>query len=446
MSAAAAIAAYHDRLLADESAALEQAAALEAAFVRSGVTYDGAAMRSFLRPHFLDRSRWDSLRASGRALLDLAARVARRAFGGDVSKLMSFLGTPESEARFVAIDPGEPDVVWSRLDAFLGADGPHFVEINSDAPAGFGYGDRMAAVFQQLPVFREIAARFAVSYEASAPALVQAVLSEGRARGAAAGARVAIVDFADVKTRADQEILREEFEKAGVRAVLGDPRDCIERRGRFFAGEFEAEIVFRRAVLSELVARPAEVSGFLAAYASRAAVFVNSFRCRLSEDKAFFALLTDEAFADLMTAADRALVFRVVPWTRRIEERRTLRDGVSVDLVPHALASKDDLVLKPTHGHGGESVLIGSETAPDVWERAIVRGTGGGFVVQARQQIPEEPFPIVEAGRLRIEPRKLNVNPFYVRGASAGAVARASQESVINVSAGGGSVPSFVVD
>ena len=445
MSAGPVIAAYHERLLADESGAIEQAAALETAFVRAGVSYDGTAMRSFLRPQFLDRKRWESLRASGRALLELAARLARQAFGGDVVKLMSFLGTPESEARWVAIDPGEPDVVWSRLDAFLGADGPRFVEINSDAPAGFGYGDRMAGVFQELPVFREIAARFPLSYQASAPALIQAVLSEGRARGAPRVARVAIVDFADVKTRADQEILREEFEKTGARAVLADPRDCSARGGRFFAGDFPAEIVFRRAVLSELVGRPAEVAGFLDAYASRAAVFVNSFRCRLSEDKAFFALLTDEAFAELMTADERALVERVVPWTRRLEERRTLRDGVSVDLVPHALARKDDLVLKPTHGHGGESVLIGSEAAPDAWERAIVRGTEGGFVIQARQQIPEEPFPIVEGGRLRIEPRKLNANPFYVRGATAGAVARASQASVINVSAGGGSVPSFVV-
>jgi uncharacterized circularly permuted ATP-grasp superfamily protein len=138
-------------------------------------------------------------------------------------------------------------------------------------------------------------------------------------------------------------------------------------------------------------------------------------------------------------------VARVVPWTRKLEERRTLRDGAPIDLFRHALDQQDDLVLKPTHAYGGDSVLIGSETPRDVWERAVVRGTGGRFVIQARQVIPEEPFPIVDAGRLRIEPRKLNANPFYVRGASAGAVARASQASVINVGAGGGSVPSFVV-
>jgi hypothetical protein len=46
---------------------------------------------------------------------------------------------------------------------------------------------------------------------------------------------------------------------------------------------------------------------------------------------------------------------------------------------------------------------------------------------------------------LTFESFKLNANPFYVGGAEVGAIARASRSSVINVSAGGGSVPSFVV-
>ena len=40
---------------------------------------------------------------------------------------------------------------------------------------------------------------------------------------------------------------------------------------------------------------------------------------------------------------------------------------------------------------------------------------------------------------------KVNANPFYVLGEAVGAVTRASRSSVINVSAGGGSVPTFVV-
>jgi hypothetical protein len=38
------------------------------------------------------------------------------------------------------------------------------------------------------------------------------------------------------------------------------------------------------------------------------------------------------------------------------------------------------------------------------------------------------------------------VNPFYAGRADVGAVARASRNSVINVSAGGGSVPTFTIE
>src|SRR5262245_595058 len=182
-------------------------------------------MRTFLRPQLMERAEWERLRRAGARLLELSARVARQAFGGDARRLCAFLGTPEAEAAWVALDPGPPDVLWSRLDAFLGADGPRFVEINSDAPAGFGYGDEMAAVFAELPAFRRFAAGRRVSYQASGAGLVENVLRLWRARGGAAAPRVAVVDWAEVKTRADQELLRSEFERRGLHCALVDPRE-----------------------------------------------------------------------------------------------------------------------------------------------------------------------------------------------------------------------------
>jgi hypothetical protein len=427
---------------AEGAAAVEQAAALEDAFTASGITFDGRPMRTFLRPHFISGPAWQGLREDGRRLLELAARLARRAFDGDVGRLCAFLGTPEAEARWVRIDPGLPDVVLSRLDAFLGPDGPRFIEVNSDAPAGFGYGDRMADLFMQLPIFRAFARMRTVSYRPSIPALVEAVLRGASARRGPS-VTVAIVDWADVKTRADQQILREAFEARGARCLLADPRSMERRGGRLMAGGQAIDVVYRRAVLSELVDREHDVRDFLRAYAEGAAVFVNSFRCRLSEDKAFLALLTDEAFAPMMTEAERVLVARTVPWTRKLEERRTTKDGHEVDLLSFVREHREGLVLKPAHGYGGRDVLVGDETAPAEWDDAIDAGAGQPWVVQERVSIPEEPFPTFEGGSLRFEMLKVNANPFYVLGGEAGAVTRASRGAVINVSAGGGSVPMF---
>jgi uncharacterized circularly permuted ATP-grasp superfamily protein len=139
-------------------------------------------------------------------------------------------------------------------------------------------------------------------------------------------------------------------------------------------------------------------------------------------------------------------VARVVPWTRKVEERRTVRDGRDVDLVPYVIAERARLVLKPAHGYGGQSVVVGEEAGAAAWEEAIRAAIGGPWVVQDRVALPAEEFPVCEGGGLAFERFNVNANPFYVEGGEAGGVSRASRGAVINVSAGGGSVPTFVVD
>jgi uncharacterized circularly permuted ATP-grasp superfamily protein len=147
-----------------------------------------------------------------------------------------------------------------------------------------------------------------------------------------------------------------------------------------------------------------------------------------------------------MSQGERDLLGRVLPWTRRVAERRTQKDGREIDLLPFVIESRESLVLKPAHAYGGRSVFVGSETDPAEWASAAYAALDAPWVVQERVPIPEEPFPVLDVrGELSFVPLKVNANPFYVRGEEAGAVTRASRSSVINVSAGGGSVPTFVV-
>ena len=205
-----------------------------------------------------------------------------------------------------------------------------------------------------------------------------------------------------MKTRADQEILREAFAARGFDCFLADPREMDVRGGRLHAPSGPVDLVYRRAVLSELVAKTDEVRAFLGAYRHHLCPFVNSLRCRLSEDKAFFAILTDEAFAHLMSEEERALVARTLPWTRRVEERRTLCDGARVDLVPFVLEHRESLVLKPAHDYGGRSVFVGSETPPAEWESAVRAALAAPWVVQERvSRFPRSPSRYSRAVRCR---------------------------------------------
>ena len=204
-----------------------------------------------------------------------------------------------------------------------------------------------------------------------------------------------------MKTRADQEILREAFVARGFDCVLADPREMDVAGGRLHAGGAPVDLVYRRAVLSELVEREDEVRAFLGAYRHRLCPFVNSFRCRLSEDKAFFAILTDEAFAHLLSEDERALVAAVLPWTRRVAERRTLqgRPGGRPRAVrgrePGAAGAQAD----PRVRRAARSSWA-RRRAPGAWEAAVRAALDAPWVVQERVAIPEEPFPVFEGGAL----------------------------------------------
>lgn len=448
MSAGAAIAEWHRRLAGDPAAAREHAERLAEGFQREGILFRGEPMRTCLRPHLIDAGSWRRLRDDAREVLELTSRVSRRVFGGDVGRLAAFLGVPADQVPWVSHDPGEPDVVWSRLDGFWAPAGPRFVEVNSEAPAGFGYADRMARVFETLPLFRAFAAERPLHHVDAADALVATLLGVWRDRGGSGEPRVAIVDWDDVPTLPDQQILAEAFASRGLPARLADPRQLERREGRLLCEGEAVDLVFRRALLQELLPRQDEARALLEAYREGEAVFANPFRCRLGENKGFFAILTDETFAGLLTEEELGLVRRCLPWTRRVDERHTLDPGGErVDLVPWAVSNRAGLVLKPAHDYGGRSVLVGDETEADAWETAVIEALDAPWVLQERVAIPEEPFPrLSDGGELEFEPLKLNANPFYARAGDAGAIARVSRESVINVSAGGGSVPSFILD
>lgn len=434
---------FNDAVRRDVPAARAQWLGLLDSFGDRGITFGGRPMPTFLRPQFVDRDTWITLTTSATQLIRLSKRVAATVFDSRLEDLLDFLGAPESHRRLLRLDPPGPDVALSRVDGFIADDRVRFIEINSDAPAGFGYADRMTEVFARLPLVSGMTTTDPLLVIGSIDALVANLRSHARV----ANPRVAIVDLKTVRTRPDQEILREEFERRGLDTILCDPREMEIAKGRLSAGGRAIDLVYRRTVIGEVLAIENEAPAFFEAYAKGLAVFVNSFRCYLSEDKAFFAILTDERFASLLSEGERLFVATYVPWTRKVEERRTEWRGQAIDLLPWIEQHREGLVLKPTHGYGGDNVIVGSSVDDPRWSGAVRDASArGGWIVQERVEIPEEEFPVFdESGALSFESLKVNTNPFYVGGAEVGAVTRISRDPVINVSAGGGSVPTFVV-
>ena len=404
----------------------------------------------FLRPFFLEPADEQRVKKVAETMAALGERVVAAAM--EDHRLFADVGLTEGEERLVRMEPGYSTAsTASRLDAFLHPDSLQFAEYNAESPAGFGYAESLAELFDRLPVMDRFRERYDVRRYPSSRSMLDALVASYREWGGRASTPVmAIVDWREVPTWSEFEILQRRFDAAGIPTIICDPRD-LEFDGRVLSGQGRAiDLVYRRVLINDILARPDECDALVLAYETRAACVANTFRCKIPHKKAFFAVLTDDRHRDLFGRAERDLIARHVPWTRIVAEGKTTRNEKSIDLVAYVRQTREDLVLKPNDEYGGAGVTLGWEADAASWDEALGRALAdapGGWVVQQRIAVRRERFPMARAdGPAEMQDMLVDLAPYLFRGRLAGFLTRLSASGLANVTSGGGQVPAFVVE
>jgi uncharacterized circularly permuted ATP-grasp superfamily protein len=403
----------------------------------------------FLRPLFLDPA--DVARVSRAA--ELIAPVGERVVSAALSNpaLLDAVGLTEAERALVAIEPGYARAsTASRLDGFVLDDSLGFAEYNAESPAGLGYTEVLARLFDDLPVMARFKESYTATYFPLMAGILEALLASYREWGGTASPpTVLIVDFHGVPTWAEFELLAAYFTSRGVPTVVADPREVTFEGGALHAQGRRIDLVYRRVLINDMLARPDDCAPLVAAYRARAACVANTFRCKIPHKKAFFAVLTDEAHAALFTPGERAVLRAHIPWTRLLADVGTTVDGRAVGLLEYTRDAREQLVIKPNDEFGGAGVVLGWEADEGAWQEAIDRaisGAEGQWVVQRRIPVRREVFPHVETPhRVVMRDFLVDLAPYIFRGRVGGFLTRLSSTGLANVTSGGGQVPSFVV-
>src|SRR5205814_2025319 len=140
--------------------------------------------------------------------------------------------------------------------------------------------------------------------EARVTRVAELLWTLGARVGRAAPPRIAIVDWREVPTYSEFELLRDAFTAAGVPTIVCDPRDLQYSSSGLHAGGARIDLVYRRVLINDMVARPDECRALLQAYEARAVCVANTLRCKMAHKKAFFAVLTGERYAELFSEAE----------------------------------------------------------------------------------------------------------------------------------------------
>ena len=421
--------------------------------VEHDVVYDGKPIPFVLMPHFLSPGQ---LRRVREAVASLSALLDRFCDAYcDHGALRDELALSPVEDELIRLDPGYPRPMrLCRLDAFLHGYEVRFLEFNADSPAGIGYTDVLREGLSATLELPGLDGEFTTDYSPMLPrlldTLVDAYMSfrEGSAPDLPETPRMALVDLPGAPALPEFHIIARAAAERGLEAAPVTLDELSYDGSLLRAAGEPVHLVLRRALLEQLLEHDgAGREDLLAAAREHRACLVNPFRARVANNKKLFALLEDPRFAHLVNRHDGAVIKATIPWTRILRDgRSTQRDWV-LDLLPFVSDNRERLVLKPASDYGGRGVVLGMETSQPDWDALIERHhRDGTYVVQEYVPVPEEMFPAIDGGQLYARRKRFNINPFAIDGTYAGILTRISDHAVINVSHGGGLLPSVVAE
>lgn len=112
-------------------------------------------------------------------------------------------------------------------------------------------------------------------------------------------------------------------------------------------------------------------------------------------------------------------------------------------------ANAGKLVLKPNDDYGGHGIYIGWLATDAEWDDAIAHALANGdYLVQERVKTAKETFPMIvdDEGNCTMVEQLVDLDPLLYLGKVGSAFTRLSSSELANVSAGGGMVPTFIIE
>ena len=204
--------------------------------------------------------------------------------------------------------------------------------------------------------------------------------------------------------------------------------------------------MYRRVIFGELLEKLRDVNDFLKAYRDHAICMVNPLRSRLAASKSLLSILTNPGYDHLFAQKENETKRQHIPWTRRMLDAERFYGGKKVYLIDFLKDEKESLILKPAEGYGGKDVTIGRETRDDDWNHTIDKALKADWVIQEFVNPSIMSVPTIVNHKLEFVNKKMNTGSFVFDGTYAGSLSRLSEETVINVSRGGGLIPTVACE
>ena len=211
------------------------------------------------------------------------------------------MGLSPDALELVRVDPGYKRIcVLCRPDGIPVGPSMKFVEINCDSPAMMMFLDLVGSCLLELDAFAALRKK---NKATSADQLLDTLLDCYREYGGKNTApTIAITDWEGQKTRYEHMRLVEHFQARGCPTLACDPRAFKLVDGQLRVDDRKVDLVYRRALSSEMISRRDEIEPLLRAYRDGSICMVNPLRSYVASAKSVLTYLAMNGGADLHPA------------------------------------------------------------------------------------------------------------------------------------------------
>lgn len=328
----------------------------------------------------------------------------------------------------------------ARIDIFYNEETNEFkfCEINTDGTSAMNEDRELVRIFNETSIVGKMDEMYGLdSFE-----LIDSwnrelinIYKSSKFYGNNENPTVAIVDFLDKGTIDEFKVFKKCFEKNGYKTIIADIRNIDFKNGIVtFKGE-KIDIIYRRAVTSEILKHFQVVTDFLEACASEQVCIVGPIKTQIVHHKSIFKILHMEQSHKILSDNEVDFIKEHIPYTEDLTETNYIR----------IIENKNKYIIKPLDEYGSKGVYAGLDFSKEQWRRKIDEAMTKEYLVQDYCKPYESEFPVFDDNGVSFQ-KFNNITGIYLYNEKMmGILSRAGQKAVISGINKGVTLPTYMI-
>lgn len=336
-----------------------------------GARFPGIALP---RPMFIASSTVKDMSKDIHEILDIVESIPERCFAGDVESYMMACGTQPDLIEIINRGSIGTSVRYARADVLKNGDDLYVIELNVGSELGGMGVPKLNRGLLRNPVFREFAESHGLEYIDMVSFLAGFLRHTAKDVVGTTEPMVAIVEEngADLGLR----WLAEDLRNYELSVVIGELGDLSVENGKILMhGNTRIDVVLRYFYIEHLLADSdgaRYIEMLTRAHLDGQTALFTSLDAAVHEDKGALAMLYEPDIWSDLSIAERALITRRVPWSRKVGPRlEKLAPEDRKQLIDRCQVERAELVLKPAWQSNSVGVVFGSDMTDNDWLSAL---------------------------------------------------------------------------